>query len=357
MRLAIDTHYFEEGFGGIQSFIEWILSDKVLEEILKENDIEKYLFFYNRTVNFKDVKSENLNFLSKNNFPNTKISKISKSFKKIYWFFWFNFILPVRVKKYKIDIFLSPNHFLPLLKCAKKEVVVVHDFAWQINSKWKNLGYRIYAIFFQKMSLARANKILVISQSTKKDLQKFYSVPENKIFLLKPKTREIFKPRKKTDKKVKEVQKKYNLPQNFILFVGQIEERKNIPALLEMINRLKNSKVKELINLKLVIVGNVGPGGKKYLNEIKNNKNILWFRNVVQDDLPYFYNLAKIFFMPSFYEGLCFPVLEAINSGIPVITSNTSSFPEVIGNNGIMFSSNDYNSFCEAIKKKIIGKD
>ena len=351
MRLAIDTHYFEEGFGGIQSFIEWILGDKILEEIFKKKDVEKNLFFYNKVLRFDNSDKKGFPILSKDK---TSFYKKAKFFKKIHWFFWFNFILPSRLKKHKIDIFLSPNHFLPLVKRVKKEVVVIHDFAWRVNPKWKNFGYRIYSRFFQKMSLNRASKILVISQNTKNDLQRFYNVPEGKIFLLKPKPLPIFRPREKTNKKLKEIQKKYKLPENFILFVGQIEERKNIDVVLKTINEVVGSGSR---GLKLVIVGSLGFGKKKYLKKIKGNQNIFWFKWVPLEDLAYFYNLAKLFFLPSLYEGLCFPVLEAINSGIPVIVSNTSSFPEIVGKRGIMLAPYNYRGFCEAIRKLITNSE
>ena len=134
------------------------------------------------------------------------------------------------------------------------------------------------------------------------------------------------------------------MPEEFILYVGRIEKRKNIEGIFKIAALLPEKK--------FILVGEGGySGSKELLKKIKEQKNINHLKFVDDEDLPHIYNLAKIFLFPSFYEGFGLPVLEAMKSGLPVLTSNTSSLPEVVGEGGIMHDPNDYQEFVKDIRK------
>ena len=360
MRIGIDAHFLEKHYGGLTTFLKGILGTLMDADLCRseriDSDIknEYYLFFQYRnpvrlTIDYPITQSPNYQ-MTQYRFP-----------------LWFNFVLPRQLKEHKIDLFFSPNHFLPILKVTKKEVVVIHDLAWKVNPALKNFSYRAYANIFQGRVIQRADKIVVDSENTKRDVMKYYSINEltssnvneleKKIEIVYLAADERFKARSISElnnSRVEELKNKYGLPEKFILYVGRIEERKNIKTVLKVIKYL--SRLNKLRDLKLVMVGKIGAGGEKYLKEIKENQDILWLNGVSDENLPYIYNLAKIFLFPSFYEGFGLTVLEAMQSGVPVLTSNTSSLPEVVGDGGLMRDPEDYKGFAKDIMRLLEDK-
>ena len=374
MRIGIDAHFLEKHYGGLTTFLKGIL--KEIPEIDKSN--EYFLFFRSRkparlTINYPITQ-----------LPNYPITKY-------HFTLWFNFVLPRQLKEYNIDLFFSPNHFLPLpfnsfrvnsSGQAFKTVVVIHDLAWKINPEWKNPSFRVYAELFQKKAIQRADKIIVDSESTRRDVMKYYrdsmvnsvgaSVDnsiEKKIEVVYLAAEERFKPRittnypssvavpllRRTGKSnyeytnLRKIKKKHSLPEDFILYVGRIEKRKNIQGIIEIAKEI--SKLDRFKELKFILFGPIGPGGNQFLDIIRNAKNIQYKGVAEEKDLPYIYNLAKIFLFPSFYEGFGIPPLEAMQSGLPVLTSNTSSLPEVLGQGGLMHDPKDYEGFAKDITR------
>ena len=142
------------------------------------------------------------------------------------------------------------------------------------------------------------------------------------------------------------VKKKYNLPDRFILFVGAIEERKNISGILKISDILKSKD----LEIKMVLVGNKGFGYENLSEEIKQRSDrIIHIDHIAEEDLPTIYNLAEIFLFPSFYEGFGLPPLEAMKCGLPVIAGKNSAHVEVVGDGGLLFDSEDYGSFADNI--------
>ena len=137
----------------------------------------------------------------------------------------------------------------------------------------------------------------------------------------------------------------------YILFVSVIEERKNIEGIIRVSDLLQSKG----INIKFVLVGREGFGFDKIYPELTKRENqIVHLKRINNDDLVLIYNLAKVFFFPSHYEGFGLPPLEAMQCGIPVVTSNNSSLPEIVGENGFLGNSNDYEFFVNCIEKLIL---
>jgi glycosyltransferase involved in cell wall biosynthesis len=124
------------------------------------------------------------------------------------------------------------------------------------------------------------------------------------------------------------IRKKYNLPHKFILYLGTLEPRKNVDNLVEAFS---TSSILNLESCNLVIAGAQGWKSKKLLEKIKKTPGIRYIEYIDAEDKPFLYSLASLFVYPSLYEGFGFPVLEAMASGVPVLTSNRSSLPEVVG--------------------------
>jgi len=340
MNIGIDARILERRVSGIGRYLLGFLY--YLSKIDKENNY--YLFCY-----------EGLDDFEKMGYRVIRAQKSKFLPAKLYNFYWLNFILPKALKENKIDIFWNPNHYLPLKKMPVKTIITIHDMAHKIDKKYKSFIYRFFYLdFLLPYSAKRADLILTISKNSKKDIVNLLKIKKkSKIKVIYEAAEKKFKPRK-NNIKLKEVQKKYKLPNDFILYVGRIEKRKNIETIIKIADFL----IKKNVKTKIVLVGEGGYSGYDFLiKEIKKRKKIQHLNYIEDKDLPYIYNLAKVFLFPSFYEGFGLPVLEAMQSGIPVITSNTSSLPEVVGEGGIMHNPKDYKSFAKDIIKILNNED
>ncbi|BBM37294.1 glycosyltransferase family 4 protein [Pseudoleptotrichia goodfellowii] len=175
----------------------------------------------------------------------------------------------------------------------------------------------------------KSDLIITISESAKEDIIKNLNINENKIKIVYPgiDIENYFK--KCEERELEIVRKKYSLPKNYILYLGTIEPRKNIERI---INSFLKYKKKNNDDLKLVLSGRKGWKYENIMNLIKSSPTDIIFTDYIEEkDKKAIYKMAKIFVFPSLYEGFGMPVLEAMAAGVPVITSNISSLPEVAG--------------------------
>ena len=222
---------------------------------------------------------------------------------------------------------------LPFIK-KNKTVVTVHDLTplvFPANFPRGKKGEVKWQI--QKFNLKKMDAIITDSISSKKDIERYAGIESAKINVVYLSAGEEFKPCKDESKKIA-VRKKYNLPEKFILCVGDATWNKNLPRLIEAVKNMK---------LKLVMVGQAisqknfdksNPWNKDLLkvqNLIKENKEIIAIGFIPTEDLVTLYNTATVFAMPSLYEGFGLPVLEAMACGCPVVVSKEGSIPEIAG--------------------------
>ncbi|TET54003.1 MAG: glycosyltransferase family 1 protein, partial [Actinobacteria bacterium] len=241
----------------------------------------------------------------------------------------------------------STDFVLPTSK--KPSVLTVQDLAFLRYPEfytWKNKTYMKSVASF---SIKNADALITTSENTRKDLIDLLMVKEDKIFVIYPGVDSIFKPASAQDKE--KVKKKFGLPQNYILAVGTLEPRKNLSCLLKAFALLKK---KSDFDFKLVIVGEEGWLYKRIFNDIKKQdlEKETIFTGFIQDkDLPAIYSGASVFVYPSLYEGFGLPALEAMACGTPVVCSNTSSLPEVVGKAALKANPEKPEEFANAISK------
>jgi len=263
--------------------------------------------------------------------------------------------IPQAVKNADIDILHVPVHWYnqitPFVFNRKiKKVLTVHDLTPilfpEMHTRETNLTWRSSLKFIKN----RTNIMICVSESTKTDCVKLLNIPEKRLRVIPLSADEQYKPLKNKKQIHDELKQEYNIDFPFILFVGTLEKRKNVPTLIKSFYKLKKSKVDH----KLVVVGGKGWKYTKIFDLIEelNLKNEVIFTDYVSDEyLVKLYNAADLFVYPSLYEGFGLPPLEAMACGCPVITSNTSSLPEVVGDAGIMIDPNDINSLTESMLK------
>lgn len=268
---------------------------------------------------------------------------------KMYSPFWLNRDIPKLVEKFGIDLLFSPNVIVPLVDLGKcKTVSVVHDVIFKVYKEYYPFFYRQYLSFFLPLSLKRSEKVVTVSELSKNDIIKYYNIPSEKIEVIYNTASSRFCPRSLNDMERNRILSKYSLPEKFLLYVGVVEKRKNVSGLIEVMDDLEKKGSK----IKLVVIGKPGYKSDTILEEIvKRGNTIRYFPYLEDDDLAFVYNLAFAFIFPSFYEGFGIPPLEAMQSAIPVLSSNTPALVEVVGDGGLIHDPDDYAGFSDDILK------
>jgi glycosyltransferase involved in cell wall biosynthesis len=269
-------------------------------------------------------------------------------------FYWNSLKFPdIQTFTGDFDIFHSIEPLLPPIK-NKKSILTVHDLAYKKFPQFFETNVLKWDKFI-KRNVNIADAIIVQSQQTKNDIQEFFSIKEEKIHIIHLPVNTIFNTTLDEDTKSK-VREKYNLHLPFALFVGTLEPRKNIPTLVrafEEFHKCNNSE------LHLVIVGKCGWLYEDIINSINNSseKNRIQYLNYIPEtELPVIYLLSKFLIYPSLYEGYGVPVLEAMASGVPVITSNTSSLREIAEGAAFLVDPTNIEEIANAIMKLCVNQ-
>lgn len=254
--------------------------------------------------------------------------------------FWEQIVVPLRLMRRQVRLFHSPAFTCHLLKTCPI-VITIHDLAYMIYPEKFVRTYRWYLRWLVPLSVRVADKIITVSQSSKNDVVRLLKVPADKVEVIYNGTDESF--RVVEDPAVLDAcRRKHKLPEEFIMYLGTLEPRKNIVGLIKAFHEFRRSQ--DHANPKLVIAGAKGWMYSDIFNLVSScglQDDVIFLGYVDDEDIPLLYNCARIFVYPSFYEGFGLPVLEAMACGVPVITSNTSSLPEIVGDAGIMVDPND----------------
>lgn len=246
------------------------------------------------------------------------------------------------------DVFVFPAFIAYPSLGKSKVVIIVYDVSFLVYPQYTHDSILKYYNKYLPDSIRQADKIITISEHAKSEIMHYYKVPDEKLDIVYP----AVDHKRFNDRQVdiSHVKSKYALKEKYILFTGTIEPRKNILGLLEAYSLLPK---KITNNYQLVLAG-----GKGWLDEDIHRRlqeleelDIVVTGYVEDDELPKLYKGAAVFVYPSFYEGFGMPPLEAMACGVPVITSNNSSLPEVIGQAGISVNATDSQELSRQIEK------
>ena len=336
MKIGIDGRQLVQKRTGVGNYVYEII--KEINSI--DNDANEYVIYSNKQI-FIDFKL-------KNNWrivvDNHKVGTM-----------WLYYKLPKLLKKDNIDVFWGNQHFLPKRNKYTKNIYfisTIHDIAIFKIGKVGSYYNTILQKILLKKSCNASNKIIAISESTKKDLIDIFNINQNKIEVVY----NGYTPNIKNDLSEeieKEINDKYLKGKDFIFFLSTIEPRKNIITLIEAFDLLK----REYPDYKLILSGGLGWKYNKILHTIDvspNKEDIIMTGYITKEEKKYFYKYAKCFAFPSLYEGFGLPILEALSEEQVVVCSNNSSLPEVGGDAVIYYNdtTNSYN-LCAALKKAI----
>lgn len=265
---------------------------------------------------------------------------------------WTRIAVPLyyQLAKTKPDVIFSPTHYIPRFIKVKR-VPVIFDLSYlHFPSMFKKDD--LYKLTnWTKYSILNSSHLVTISESTKKDLVNSYKIPANKITVAYPGYDEsIFKIVRDEDK-TDRILKKYQISGEYIIYIGTVQPRKNILRLIRSFKKIEN--------LKLVIVGKIrGQGKQGWMNEeileeprkLGIQNKVLFTDFVPTEELPYLISASKAFILPSLWEGFGIPVVEAMACGVPVVTSNISSLPEVVGDAGLLVNPESETQIEQAIR-------
>jgi len=268
----------------------------------------------------------------------------SKSLLKSYWR---SFSIKKDLLKDGIQIYHGLSNELPLglQKTNIKTIVTIHDLIFErLPETYKPIDRKIYRAKFKAAAKA-ADHVIAISEATKNDLITFYNIDEKKISVVYQNCHPDFYANKPVGTNL---QTKYNIPGKYVLYLGTVEERKNLKNVIKAYQYIPASK-----RPPLVIIGK----GRKYAQQVKQeienlnlNDTVFWLNYIESlEDIRAFYQQAKVFIYPSVCEGFGLPVAEAVLSGTPVITSNQSSMPEAAGPGAKLISPDNPQQIAQAL--------
>ncbi len=333
MKIAIDCHTLEIG--------DWAGKEQLVASLIKElslaDERNEYCLYFRHRVSRLVALPPNFKVLAMG-IP-TPFWQLA-----VLWDMFFN----------KVDLLYVPcTYLLPAINFFIPQVVNVCDmttFLPGVSASHKR-STRLRERLLLKMAINNSRMVTVISQSTKRDLLSFFDIEEGKVTVVYPGAKGDF--RIIDDRGyLNDISAKYELPKKFILSVGTLEPRKNGINLIKAYEKYVAETVDGDMNL--VFVGKKGWFYDDLLRQAQEsdlNNRIVFMDYVSDDDLAAFYNLAFCLAYPSFYEGFGLPIVEAMACGCPVVTSNTSSMPEIAGECAIIVDPNEPSRISDGFKR------
>jgi glycosyltransferase involved in cell wall biosynthesis len=260
--------------------------------------------------------------------------------------------IPRGLRAQRIDIFHGLDHIgVPLFAKVGCYVATIHDMIPLLWPQWVTRKHRIVVTAAYHRLRRQADVVIAPSEATKADIVRHLQINPQRIAVIPWGCDERFQPGGDRER-FAAVQERYRLPARYLLFVGTLEPRKNLTTLLRAYAMLRAEGYSE--DLKLVVAGRTGWLYADIFNMVKTlalDEEVIFTGFVDDEDLPDLYRGAHLFVFPSLYEGFGLPILEAMASGVPVITSNTASMPEVAGDAAMLVDPHAAKAIAEGIAR------
>ena len=344
MKIGLSGYYLSNPTSGYGRSISYLLP--ALAKIDKENH---YIIFTSENIEAKLPANFEIEVVP------LKVGFWSESFAR---FRWDHFQVPKAAFKAGVDMLHYPYPTLPFPKQKFPLVVSINKIIrWKFKEYRKGFLTKIRQ-FFKEISFKRAANIIVPSIATKMDIINTFHISNDKIDIIPYGKNPIFK-KGITAGEGEMIKKRYNLKTPFIFYVGSFDFRKNLKRLI----RSFASVVRKRPELNLIIAGGISTVVSPfvfsfddmalYASEHGISDEVHFIRLVPTKDLWVLYNLASAFIYPSLYEGFATAVIEAMSCGCPVVTSNTSCLPEIVGDAGLLVDPYNEASLAAAIEKSV----
>ncbi len=315
MVIAVNTRLLLKGkLEGIGWF-----TYETLKRMTRNHPEHEFIFIFDRPFNPDYIFAENVKPVVIG--PPTR--------HPVLWYLWFEIQIPRILKRYKVDLFLSPDGYLSQ-GTKVPQLAVIHDINFvhrPDDLPWLTAKY--YNYYFPKFARI-AKRLATVSFYSKEDITRSFKVDYDKIDVVYDGINQIFEPISEAE--IKEVRNKYTMGSGYFLFVGALHPRKNVSGLLRAFDAFKSVYGSDT---KLVIVGGemhkTGDIFETYEN-MRHKSDVVFTGRVSTQELHDIFGGALALTFVPFFEGFGIPIVEAMSAGIPVICSNTTSMPEVGGN-------------------------
>jgi len=298
---------------------------QTLKEITKNNPDVHFVFLFDRNFNEEFIFSDNI----------TPLILSPQARHPFLYYAWFQHSVKVLLNKMQPDLFLSPDGFLSLgAKC--KQLPVIHDINFlhhPQDSKWLTAKY--YNYYFPKFA-KEATRIATVSEYSKHDIAKNYGINEEKIDLVYNGINSFFKPLDEVSKQ--QTKQKYTAGKDYFINVGSLHPRKNIPNLIRAFSLFKKESNSDL---KLVLAGPNYWGVSevhKVISETNLKDDVIFTGRLADEELNLVLGSAFALTFVPYYEGFGIPLIEAMQTNVPIITSNVTSMPEIAGDAALLIN-------------------
>jgi glycosyltransferase involved in cell wall biosynthesis len=260
--------------------------------------------------------------------------------------------IPRKLQKRGVDLFHSPHYVLPLL-CRRKSVVTIHDCIHLLFPEYlpTRLAYR-YAKFMMGSAVGRSRLVFTVSEASRRDILQFYPDADADRIQVVPNAIDETMLADPGEEEMERVKERYQIRGRFVLYAGNIKPHKNLDRLIAAFGLLKQRGGHE--DVKLLIIGdeiNKYPSLRRRVEAAGVRQDVRFFGFVPEQTLAALYRLASVFAFPSLYEGFGLPPLEAMACGTPVVTSNMSSIPEVVGDAALLVDPYDVAAIADGLER------
>jgi glycosyltransferase involved in cell wall biosynthesis len=325
MKIAIDAHSLGTQAGGNETYYR-----QLIRGLAGDKSKNRYTLFHTHPFTLNEIEHDPRFTLHK--IPQNPTVRLTTA-------------LPLALRQIQPDVFHC--QYIKPLWGSGKTVVTIHDLA---HEHFPAFFHPLEVIRMRKLvrwTAKKAHHIITVSEFSAADIAERFALPRDKITVAYQSASPDFHPR---DKELfrEHLSREYGVHSPFILYVGRIQARKNLPRLVEAFAQIR----KRGSAVQLVIVGKKDWQSELLLAKIQElglESNVLFPGFVPFHDLPLFYNAAEIFVFPSFFEGFGLPVIESMASGVPTITSFGSALEEVAGDGALLVDPNDTSSIAEAM--------
>lgn len=319
MRIAVNTRLLKSGkLDGIGWF-----SYETLKRIVTKHPEHQFYFIF-------DHKPSSEFLFSKNVYP---VEILPPARHPILWYLFFEWSVPYILKKYKIDLFLSPDGWMPL-HTSTPILNVIHDINFEHQKGNLKPSHQIYMAHYFPLFAQKATRIATVSEFSKQDIAETYHINPEKIDVVYDGAHEMYHPC--TKEEIAQTQNKYTQGAPFFIFISTIIKRKNLTNILLAFDQFKQNDTQQT---KLIVVG-AKVWWKDELKEAYDNmqhqNDVIFIGRAEPNELALLLGSSIALVYPSFFEGFGMPILEAFYAETAVITSNTTSMPEVAGDAALL---------------------